>query len=59
VHLDPADGRLRALLHEKTHVLQIQNLEDGSCEMEVELTVTDFQRLMKKEPRLAGKLAES
>ena len=59
VHLDPTDGRLRALLHEKTHVLQIQDLEDGSCEMEVELTVTDFQRLMKKEPRLAVKLAES
>ncbi len=58
VRLAPADGRLRALLHEKTHVLQVQDLEDGGCEMEVELTVTDYQRLLKKEPRLAVKLAE-
>ncbi|WP_456445960.1 ribosome rescue GTPase HflX [Thiolapillus sp.] len=56
VHLEAGDGRLRALLHEKSHVLQIQDLEDGGCEMEIELTVTDFQRLMKKEPELADKL---
>lgn len=58
VRLEPTDGRLRALLHEKTHVLQIQDLEDGGCEMDVELTLTDFQRLIKKEPLLAVKLAE-
>jgi len=58
VRLQPADGRLRALLHEKTHVLQIQDLESGGCEMEVELTVTAFQRLLKKEPGLVEKLLE-
>ncbi len=56
VHLEPADGRLRALLHEKAQVLRLENLEDGGCEMEIELTVTDFERLMKKEPGLAEKL---
>ncbi len=58
IHLEPTDGRLRAMLHEKTHVLQTQELDNGGCEMEVELTVTNFQRLLKKEPDLAEKLLE-
>ena len=58
LRLQPADGRLRALLHENTHVLQLQDLENGGCEMEVELTVANFQRLLKKEPALAEKLLE-
>ncbi len=58
LRLQPADGRLRALLHENTRVLQMQDLENGGCEMEVELTVANFQRLLKKEPALAEKLLE-
>jgi GTP-binding protein HflX len=56
VHLGAADGRLRALLHERAHVLQLESLDDGGCEMEIELTVTDFNRLLKKEPELMEKL---
>ncbi|WP_456414217.1 ribosome rescue GTPase HflX [Thiolapillus sp.] len=58
LRLRPADGRLRALLHERTRVLQTQDLENGDCEMEIEATVAGFQRLLKKEPDLAEKLLE-
>jgi GTP-binding protein HflX len=56
IHLLPEDGRLRAMLYERTHVLQSQTLDDGSCEMEVELTVVDYERLLKKDPEFAGRL---
>ena len=59
VHVRAEDGRLRAMLHERTHVLQMQTLDDGSCEMEVELTVIDFERLLKKDPDFAARLLEN
>jgi len=59
IHLRAEEGRLRALLHEKGHVLQSRDLENGDCELEVEFTLPGLARLSKQEPDLAQRLQES
>ncbi|HHH13200.1 MAG TPA: GTPase HflX [Thiolapillus brandeum] len=58
VHLKAEEGRLRALLHEKGHVLHSRDLENGDCELEVAFTLPGLARLEKQEPELAKRLEE-
>ena len=59
IHLRAEEGRLRALLHEKGHVLQSRDLENGDCELEVEFTRPGLARLSKQEPDLVQRLRAS
>lgn len=59
VHLRAEEGRLRALLHEKGHVLASRDLENGDCELEVEFTLPGLARLSKQEPELVDRLQEA
>ena len=49
LRLSAADGRVRALLYERARVLSESVLDDGGSELEVEFTLTEFQRLLKLE----------
>lgn len=49
LRLGPADGRIRALLYQKARVVNESMLDDGGCELEVEFTLLEFQRLSKLE----------
>lgn len=49
LRLSAADGRVRALLYQRARVLNESQLDDGGSEMEVEFTLTEFQRLLKLE----------
>ncbi len=59
IHLRAEEGRLRALLHEKGHVLQSRDLENGDCELEVEFTLPGLARLSKQEPDLVDRFREA
>ncbi len=55
VHLGAADGRLRALLFEQGAVVNEYHVEDGGWELEVSLRRRDYDRLIKREPVIAGR----
>ncbi len=59
VRLRPAEGRWRALLHQRGHVLRSRDLDNGDCQLEVEFTRPELARLEKQEPELAGRLEEA
>jgi GTP-binding protein HflX len=52
--LGPADGRLRALLFEQGAVVRENPGEGGGWELEVALGRRQYERLAKREPRLAA-----
>jgi len=52
--LDPADGRLHALLFEHGQVLNESITDHGGWELEVELASRDYEWLRKREPVLGG-----
>ena len=58
VHLDAADGRLRALLYQQGKILSEVCHDDGRSELEVEFAARDFERLLKREADLERKVAE-
>ena len=58
VHLNPTDGRLRALLYEHGRVLREAPARDGGWELEIELARRDLAQLAKREPAL-GRLLEN
>ena len=59
IHLRAEEGRLRALLHEKGHVVRIRDLDNGDCELEVEFTLPGLARLSKQEPELTARFREA
>jgi GTP-binding protein HflX len=59
VRLGPADGRLRALLFAQGEVRHEYHGPDGGWELEVELQRPLYERLMKREPRLAQQCRHS
>ncbi|NEX20863.1 GTPase HflX [Thiorhodococcus mannitoliphagus] len=58
VRLEPADGRLRAWLHEHAQILADQPTEEGGWDMDFTLGRVDFERLLAREPQLEGRLAD-
>ncbi|HIE56213.1 MAG TPA: GTPase HflX [Chromatiaceae bacterium] len=58
VYLKAEEGRLRALLHEKGHVLSSRDLDNGDCQLQVQFTRSGLARLRKQEPELASRLEE-
>ena len=51
--LSPADGRLRALLFEQGAIQHENHAKDGGWELDVALRRRDYERLKKREPRIA------
>jgi GTP-binding protein HflX len=49
IHLQPADGRLRAKLFELGAVLNEDVLEDGSWTLELRMAEKDLRRFLKRE----------
>lgn len=49
LHLPPSAGRLRALIHERTHVVREVDQEAGGWFMEVELDQSDLNWLLQQE----------
>ncbi len=54
LHLGPAEGRLRALLFEQGAVVGEYHAQDGGWELDVELKRREYDRLVKREPAIAG-----
>tara|TARA_Y100001935_G_C17311742_1_gene517092 strand:+ start:6559 stop:7875 length:1317 start_codon:yes stop_codon:yes gene_type:complete len=52
--LEPADGRLHALLFERGKVLDESITDRGGWELKVELYSQDYERLRKTEPKLGN-----
>ena len=59
LQLGPADGRLRAILFEQGAIVRENHAKDGGWELDVELKRRDYERLRKREPRLAGQWRDS
>jgi GTP-binding protein HflX len=57
VRLQPADGRLRALLYQAGGIVSEQGLEDGGWDVDLALPKADFERLLRRESLLAERLA--
>ena len=49
LHLPPSAGRLRALIHERTHVVREVDQEAGGWLMEIELDQSDLNWLLQQE----------
>ena len=54
LYLGPADGRLRALLFEQGAVVDEYHAKDGGWELDVALKRREYDRLVKREPLIAG-----
>ena len=52
--LGPADGRLHAILCEHGAIVRENHAKDGGWELDVSLRRRDYERLMKREPRLSS-----
>jgi GTP-binding protein HflX len=52
VLLEPGDGRLRAVLFEWGAIVDENHVSDGGWELDVALKRPDYERLIKREPRL-------
>jgi GTP-binding protein HflX len=53
LELGPADGKLRAILFEQGAIVRENHGKDGGWELDVELKRRQYERLKKREPRLA------
>jgi len=53
LHLQPEDGRLRALLFEHGAIRREYHANDGGWELDVELARREYERMRKHEPVLA------
>lgn len=58
LELGPADGKLRAILFEQGAIVRENHAKDGGWELDVEMKRREYERLKKREPRLARQWQE-
>ena len=58
VSLGPADGGLRAWFFSHAQVLSERSTDQGGWEMQVQVPLTDLERLLSRDPMVAERLSE-